>query len=112
MASSEAEVSHLLESRFATLERGGDVSPARGWIRYPRARRRCGAQSRVPMGALERGGDRSAVSRGDANGPHAELLCVLSFLLDWKEAVGLRGLSRLTCVCVFRVILVPRLGCL
>ena len=45
-ASSEAEMSYSLEGGFATLERGGDDSPARGWVRYPRARRRCGAQSR------------------------------------------------------------------
>ena len=53
------------------------------------------------MGALERGRDRSAGSRGDVNEPHAGLLQVLSFLPDWKEAVGLRGPSCLTCVCVF-----------
>ena len=45
VASSEAEMSHLLEGRSATLERGGD----------------CPAGLR---GTLERGGDRSAGSRG------------------------------------------------
>ena len=30
MATSEAEMSYSLEGRFATLERGGDVLPARG----------------------------------------------------------------------------------
>jgi len=64
VASSEAEMSYALEGRFATLERGGDVLPARGEIRYPRARRRCGAQSRVSMGALERDGDHPAGPRG------------------------------------------------
>ena len=32
---------------------------------------------------------------GDANGPHAGLLRVLPFPLNGKQAVGLRGLSRL-----------------
>ena len=45
VASSEAEMSHPLEGRSATLERGGD-GPA------------------GPRGTLERGGDRSAGSRG------------------------------------------------
>ena len=40
MASSEAEMTYSLEGRFATLERGGEELPARGWVRYPRARRR------------------------------------------------------------------------
>ena len=53
----------MLEGRFATLERGGDVLPARGEIRYPRERRRCGVQSKVSMGAPERGGDRLAGPR-------------------------------------------------
>ena len=46
-ASSEAEMSHPLEGRSATLERGGDWSPARGQIRYPRARRRLVTRSWV-----------------------------------------------------------------
>ena len=41
MASSEAEIGHPLEGRSAVLERGGDVF----------------TRSRVPGGALERGGD-------------------------------------------------------
>ena len=45
VASSEAEIGHLLEGRSSTLERGED----------------CPADLR---GTLERGGDRSAVSRG------------------------------------------------
>ena len=44
-ASSEAEMSHPLEGRSATLERGGDCPAG-------------------PRGTLERGGDRSAGSRG------------------------------------------------
>ena len=48
---------------------------------------------------------RQRSSRGPergANGPHAGLLWVLSFLPHWKEAVGLCGSSCLTCVCVFQ----------
>ena len=35
----------------------------------------------------------------------------LSFFQIGNEVVGLRGLSCLICVCVFRVTLVPQLGC-
>ena len=45
VASSEADMSHLLEGRSATLERGGDRSAGL-------------------RGTLERGGDRSAGLRG------------------------------------------------
>ena len=48
VASSEVESIHSLEGRLATLERGGDAGRGRG----PR------------RGALERGGDRPAGSRG------------------------------------------------
>src|SRR6185295_2893698 len=48
VASSEAEMRCPLEGRFATLERGGDVLPARG----------------VSTGALKRGGNHPAV-RGE-----------------------------------------------
>jgi len=38
---------------------------------------------------------------GDANGPHAGLRRVLPFPLNGKQAVGLRGLSRLIrCLCL------------
>ena len=40
VASSEAEMTYPLEGRFATLEQGGEELHARGWVRYPRARRR------------------------------------------------------------------------
>ena len=71
-------------------------------MRYPRASRRYGAQSR--------GLDRDPRARrrsprgfeGGANGPHAGLLRVLCFLPDWKEAVGLCRPSCLTWVCVFQ----------
>ena len=64
VASSEAEVSRMLEGRFATLERGGDVCPLEG---------RCATLERVgdagrsrggSTGTLERVGDRPAGSRG------------------------------------------------
>ena len=58
LASSEAEMSYPLEGRFATLERGGDE----------------GRSSRVPMGALERSGDRPAGPEWGANGLHVGLL--------------------------------------
>ena len=45
---------HSPEGRLVTLERGGDVGRGRGSQR----------------GALERGGDRLAGSRGGADGPH------------------------------------------
>ena len=64
VASSEAEMFCFLEGRLATLERGGDDPPPRGWARYPRARRRRGARSRVSMVALERDGDHPAGPRG------------------------------------------------
>ena len=44
---------------------------------------------------------------GSADGPHCVrgpcigFLWVISFLPDWKEAVGLRGPGCLTCICAF-----------
>ena len=84
-----------LEGRFATLERGEDTGRSRG--------------SR--LGALERGGDRSAGPRGVRMGRVLGFFESLSFFQIGNEAVGLRGLSCLICVCVFRVVLVPQLGC-
>ena len=57
------------------------------------------------MGALERGGDRSAGPRGVRMGRVLGFFELFPFFPDWKEAVGLRGLSCLVCVCVLRVIL-------
>ena len=65
------------------------------------------------MGALERGGDHPTGPKGGADelhrvlGPRVGLFRVLSFLPDWKEAVGLRGTGCPACVCVFRVVLGP-----
>ena len=71
-------------------------------MRYPRASQRYGAQSRGLDGDPRARQRSSRGFEGDANGPHAGLLWVLSFLPYGKQAVGLRGLSRLTCVCVFQ----------
>ena len=63
------------------------------------------------MGALERDGDHPAGPRGVRMGRVLGFFESLSFFQIGNEAVGLRGLSCLICVCVFRVVLVPRLGC-
>ena len=51
VASSEAETFCNLEGSLATLERGGDDPPPRGWARYPRARRKRGTRSRASAGS-------------------------------------------------------------
>ena len=63
LPSSEAETIHLPEGRLATLERGGDAGRGRGSRR----------------GALERGGDRLAGSRGVRMGRPEYVGCVLCF---------------------------------
>ena len=80
-----------LEGRF---ERGGDVGRSR----------------EVLTGALERGGNHPAV-RGERGwaAPCRWAMCLgffesFHFFQIWKEAVGLRGLSRLTCVCIFKAV--------
>ena len=55
---------YLSSSSKGGLEQGRDDLPARGQVRYPRARRRRGARSTVSIGALERGGDHPASPRG------------------------------------------------
>ena len=97
--------------RFATLERGGGGLPARGWVRYPRARRRCGARSRAPMGTLERGEDRPVGPRGARMGHMLGFFESFTFLQIGRRPWAFAGPVALTRVCVFRVILVPRLGC-
>ena len=94
VASSEAEMIRLPEGRLATLERGGGMGRGRG----------------LQRGALERGGDHPAGSRGVRMGRVLGFFESLSFFQIGNEAVGLRGLSCLICVCVFMVVLVPRLG--
>ena len=81
VASSEAEMSHPLEGRFATLERGGD-RPA------------------GPRRTLERGGDRSVGSRGMRMGRMMGFFESFAFFQAWKEVVGLCGPSCLIrCLC-------------
>ena len=65
-------MSHLLEGRSSTLERGAD----------------CPAD---PRGTLERGGDRSAGSRGMRMGRKLGFFESFAFFPGWKEAVDLRG---------------------
>ena len=77
-----------LEGRCATLERVRDAGHSRG----------------VSTGTLERVGDRPAGSRGMRMGRTLGFIESFPFLQIWKEAVGLRGLSRLTCVCVFKAV--------
>ena len=81
-------MTYPLEGRFATLQRGGDAGRSQG----------------VSTGTLERGGDRPAGSRGMRMGHTLGFFESFRFLQIWKEAVGLRGLSRLTCVCVFKTV--------
>ena len=67
----------LLEDRFATLERVGDVGRSRG----------------VSTGTLERRGDRPAGSRGMRMGRTLGFFESFPFFQIWKEVVGLRGPS-------------------
>ena len=87
-ASSEAEMSDPLEGGLATLERGGGAGRSRG----------------VSTGTLERGGDGPAGSRGMRMGRTLGFFESFPSFQIWKEAVGLRGLSHLTCVCVFKAV--------
>ena len=94
LPSSEAAMVRPLEGRFATLERGGDAGRSRG--------SRWETSSEAEITPRVRGGVRMGRVLGFFES--------LSFFQIWNEAVGLRGLSCLICVCVFRVVLVPRLG--
>ena len=80
------------------LERGGDELPARGRFAALERGEDEGRSSRVPMGALERSGDRPAGPSGVRMGRMLGFFWVLSFLPDWKEAVGLCGPGCLTYV--------------
>ena len=119
----------------ATVGNGGLTPSVLGaveeWLAFNASVRQAGERkgrlSSSSRGGLERGGDAgrgrgsrwepsseteiTRWSEGGADGLRTGLLLVLSFFPDWKKVVGLRGLSCLICVCVFRVILVPRLGC-
>ena len=87
MASSEAEIGHPLEGRSAVLERGGDAF----------------AWSRVPRGALERGGDCSAGLRGVRMGHTLGFFESFPFFQIWKEVGDLCGPSCLNrCLCFLK----------
>jgi len=130
-ASSEAEMSHPFEGRSATLERGGDESPARGQIRYPRARRRLVTRSRAdplpsseaeishplvggfatlerggdcpagPRGSLERGGGRPAGLRGMRMGRMLSFFESFPFFQMGSRPWAFAGLVAFTGICVF-----------
>ena len=85
VASSEAELSYLLEG-----------------VRCPRARLRCGAQSRVPMGALERGGDHPAGPRGVRMGRMLGFFESFTFLQIGRRPWPSVSPVALTRVCVFQ----------
>ena len=57
VASSEAEMSYSLESRFATLERGGDVLRGRGSRGEPSSEAEMSDPLEGGLATLERGGD-------------------------------------------------------
>ena len=92
MASSEAEMSHPLEGRFATLERGKDCPAG-------------------PRGTLERDGDRSAGSRGMRMGRTLGFFESFAFFQAGRRLWAFVGPTALPGVCIFKTILVPRLGC-
>ena len=64
VASSEAEMSCPLEGRSATLEKAEAVCPLKGRFATLEQGGGAGRGRGVSMGALERGGDRPAGSRG------------------------------------------------
>ena len=85
LPSSEAEMICPLEGRFATLERGGDEE----------------RRSRVPMGALERGGDRPAGPRGVRMGRMLGFFESFPFFQIGRRPWAFVGSVALTCVYVF-----------
>ena len=109
--SSEAEMSHPLEGRSATLERGGDVSRGRESRGEPSSEAKMSDLLEGRSATLERGGDCSVSLRGVRMGHMLGFFESFSFLSDWKEAVGLCGPSCLNMCLRFNAILVPRLGC-
>ena len=85
-------MSHLLEGRSTTLERGGDCPAG-------------------PRGTLERGGDRSAGSRGMRMGRTLGFFESFAFFQVGRRPRAFVGPVALTCVLHFKAILVSRLGC-
>ena len=124
-ASSEAEMSHPLEGRFATLERGGGVLRDRGSRGEPSSEaeichslegrsatlERGGDCPAGPRGTLERGGDRSAGSRGMQMGRTLGFFESFAFFQAGRRPWAFVGPIALIMCLRFRVILVPRLGC-
>ena len=100
-------MTYPLEGRFATLERGGDALRGRGSRGEPSSEAEMSDPLEGRSATFERGGDCPAGLRGVRMVHMLGLFESFPFFQIWKEAVGLRGLSRLTCVCVFRVTLVP-----
>ena len=86
LSSSEAEIGHPLEGRSVVLERGGDAI----------------ARSRVPRGALERGGDRPEGPRGVRMGRMLGFFESFTFFHIGRRPWGFMGPVALTCVCVFQ----------
>ena len=125
VASSEAEMSYSLEGRFATLERGRDMLRGRGSrgepsreaeMSHPLEGRsttleRGGDCPAGPRGTLERGGDRSAGSRGMRMGRTLGFFESFAFFQAGRRPWAFVGPAALTGVCVFKAVLVPRLGC-
>jgi len=85
-------MSHPLEGRSATLERGG-VCPA------------------GPKGTLERSGDRSSGSRGMGMGRMLGFFESFPFFRIGSRPWAIVGPVALTGIRVLKAILVPQLGC-
>ena len=125
VASSEAEMGYSLEGRFATLERGGDMLRGRGSRGEPSSEaemshplegrsatlERGGDCPAGPSGTLERGGDRPAGSRRMRMGRTLGFFESFPFFQIGRRSWAFVGPTALTGVCIFKAILVPRLGC-
>ena len=108
VASSEVEMSYLLEGgslpsseaeMICPLE-GGSLPSSEAEVRWPRARRRCRAQSRVPVGSLERCGDRPAGPRGMRMGHMLGFFEFFPFFQFGRRLWAFVGPAALTRVCV------------
>jgi len=93
-------MSHPLEGRSATLERGGDVS--RGRESRGGALERGGVRPAGPRGTLERGGDRSAGSRGMRMGRMLGFFESFPFFWMGSRPWAFMGPAALTGVCVLK----------
>ena len=111
VASSEAEMSYSLESRFATLERGGDVLRGRGSRGEPSSEAEMSHPLEGRFATLERGENCPAGPRGMRMGRTLGFFESFAFFQAGRRPWALVGPTALTGVCVFKAILVPRLGC-